>query len=111
MNRLKLAGFAALLALPSLCAAETWSDVALVDNNCAAKVKADPNAHTKDCALKCQSSGFAVITADGSVLKLDAKGNKDAIAALKEASNADHLRVTVSGDLDGNTIKVKSLKM
>jgi hypothetical protein len=111
MNRIKLVGFAALVALPGLCAAETWSNVALVDNNCMAKSKADPDAHTKDCALKCSSSGYAVVTSDGTVLKLDAKGNKDAIAAINATAKPDHLRVTVSGDKDGDTIKVKSLKM
>jgi hypothetical protein len=111
MNRIKTLGFAALIALPGLCAAETWKDVALVDNNCAAKSKADPDAHTKDCALKCKGSGFAVVTADGTVLKLDAKGNKDAVEAINAYSKPDHMRVTVEGDLDGSTIKVKSLKM
>jgi hypothetical protein len=111
MNRMKLMGFAAVLALPCLCAAETWRNVALVDNMCAAKVKANPDAHTKDCALKCSESGYAVVTSDGTVLKLDAKGSEDALAAIKASSKADHLRVTVSGDRDGDTIKVKSLKM
>jgi hypothetical protein len=111
MNRMKLMGFAAILALPGLCAAETWRNVALVDNSCANKVKANADAHTKDCALKCSDSGFAVVTSDGVVLKLDAKGSEEALAALKASSKADHLRVTVSGDRDGDTIKVKSLKM
>jgi len=111
MNRIKLMGFAALLAVPVLCSAETWKDVALVDNNCADKVKANPDAHTKDCAIKCSSSGYAIVSADGTVLKLDATGNKDAIAALNAYGKPDHLRVTVSGDRDGESIKVKSLKM
>jgi hypothetical protein len=111
MNRTKLMGFAALLALPGLCAAETWKDVALVDNMCAAKVKASPDAHTKDCAVKCADSGYAVVTSDGAVLKLDAKGSEEALAALKASSKADHLRVTVSRDRDGDKIKVTSLKM
>jgi hypothetical protein len=111
MNRMKLMGFAVLLALPGLCAAETWRDVVLVDNSCAAKVKANPDSHTKDCALKCSDSGYAVVTSDGAILKLDAKGNEEAMGALKATSKTDHLRVTVSGDRDGEMIKVKSLKM
>jgi hypothetical protein len=99
-----------LLALPGLCAAQTWKNVALVDNACSAKVKDSPDSHTRDCALKCSDSGYAVVTSTGTLLKLDAKGNENAIAALKASSKADHLRVTVSGDLDGGTIKVKSLK-
>ena len=99
------------ISLRPLSKKRFWSDVALVDNNCAAKVKANPDAHTKDCAIKCQSSGYAVVTADGSVLKLDATGNKEAEAALKAYGKPDHLRVTVTGDREGETIKVKSLKM
>lgn len=111
MSRMKLMGIAVLLALPGLCAAETWRDVALVDNNCVAKVKANPDAHTKDCALKCADSGYVVVTAEGTVLKLDAKGSEEALAALRASSKKDHLRVTVSGDRDGDMIKVTSLKM
>jgi hypothetical protein len=110
MNRMKWMGFV-VLALPGLCAAETWTDVALVDNACAAKVKASPDKHTKDCALKCSDSGYAVVTSDGAVLKLDPKGSEEALTALKASSKTDHLRVTVSGDRDGDTIKVTSLKM
>lgn len=110
MNRTRLALIIAL-ALPGLCAAETWKNVALVDNACSAKVKANPDAHTKDCAVKCADSGYAVVASDGTVYKLDAKGNTEAAAALKATSKADHIRVTVSGTKEGDTIKVSSLKM
>jgi len=110
MNRTRLALIFAL-ALPGICAAESWKDVALVDNNCSAKVKADPDAHTKDCAVKCEKSGYAIVASDGTVFKLDAKGNKEAAAALKATTKTDHLRVNVSGTKDGDTIKVASLKM
>ncbi|SRR5579871_2282969 len=110
MNRTSIALFIAL-ALPGLCAAETWNDVALVDNNCMAKVKADPDTHTKDCALKCSKSGYAVVTSDGTVLKLDAKGNEEATSVIKAYAKPDHLRVTVTGTKEGDTIKVSSLKM
>ncbi len=111
MKRIKLAGLMALFVLPLLCAAETWKDVTLVDVACSAKVKANPDAHTKDCALQCSKSGSAIITSDGKILKLDTKGNQDAIAALKASTIKDHLRATVTGEPDGDTIKVASLKM
>lgn len=111
MNRIKLAGLTAFLVLPLLCAAETWKDVTLVDVACSAKVKANPDAHTKDCALQCSKSGYAIITSDGVILKLDIKGSQDAVAALKASTNKDHLRATVTGEREGNTIKVASLKM
>ncbi len=111
MKRLMLAmSFGALcLALP--LAAETWSDVAIVDNNCMAKVKANPDAHTRACALQCQKSGYAIVESDGTVLKLDENGNKKAIAALKASKESDHLRATVTGEKEGDIIKVATLKL
>ena len=111
MNRMKLLVVSVPFALPFLCAAETWTDVSIVDVACSAKVKADPDAHTRDCALTCSKSGFGIVTPDGAFLKFDAKGNEQAVAALKGAQKKDHLRVTVTGDRDGAIIKVTSLKM
>jgi hypothetical protein len=111
MNRIKVAGLAVLFAVPVLCAAETWTDVPIVDVSCSAKVKANPDAHTRDCALQCSKSGYVIITSDGTVLKLDSKGNQEAIVALKASASKDHLRATVTGEREGDTIKVKSLKI
>jgi hypothetical protein len=52
-----------------------------------------------------------IVTPDGAVLKLDAKGNQKAIAALEASKATDHLRVTVRGQRDGDTVKVASLKL
>lgn len=106
---MKFVTLALLLALP--CLAESWKNVPIVDVACSAKVKANPDAHTKDCAVKCEKSGYAIIAKDGTVLKLDATGNQDAIAALKATKKTDHLHATVTGEREGDTIKVKSLKM
>jgi len=106
---MKLLSIAILLAIP--CLAETWKDVPIVDVACSAKVKANPDAHTRDCAIKCEKSGYAIVTPDGNILKLDEKGNQEAIAALKGSKKTDHVRATVTGDRQGDTIKVKSLKM
>lgn len=99
---------AVALALP--LAAETWKDVALVDNACSAKVKANPDSHTASCALQCEKSGFAVVS-DGMVLKLDKAGNAKALAALKATKKTDHLRATVTGEKAGDTIKVTALTL
>ncbi len=101
------------LVLPLSAATETWKNVALVDTMCAAKaeVKADPDKHTSRCALQCAKSGFGVLTSDGTFLKLDEAGNEKAVAALKSGKKTDHLRVTVSGERDGDTIKVQSLSL
>jgi hypothetical protein len=100
-----------LIALSSIAAAETWTNVSLVDANCAAKVKADPDKHTTQCALHCADSGMGILTSDGSFLKFDAAGNQKAIAALKATKKTDHLRATVTGDRNGDNIKVQSLKL
>ena len=65
----------------------------------------------KMCSPACQKSGYAVVTADGKLLSLDAKGNQEAIKALKATKKQDDLRVTVNGDVSGDSIKVTSLKL
>ena len=111
MNVKRFISLIVLSSAPLLCAGETWENVSLVDMNCSAKVKDNPDAHTRNCALQCSKSGFGIVTADGTFLKLDSKGNQDAISALKASQASDHLRATVTGDRDGDTIKVKSLKL
>jgi ribosomal protein S5 len=102
-----------MLVVPavSTAAVETWTNVALVDTQCAPKVMDDPDAHTTKCALQCAKSGFGIITADGSFLTLDEAGNKKAAAALKATKKTEHLRATVTGDRQGDTIKVASLSL
>lgn len=111
MRRTSLLAMASLFALPLACLAETWTNVPIVDVACSAKVKANPDTHTRDCALACSKSGYGIVTADGTFLKFDTKGNSEAAAALKASSNKDHLRATVSGERQGDTIKVSSVKM
>ena len=100
-----------LCALPLFAAEQTYKDVAVVDVNCSKKVAADPDSHTRACALKCAASGFGIVTADKQFLKFDASGNEKITAALKASDKKDHLRVDVSGDLQGDTLKVTSVKL
>lgn len=99
------------LALPALAKEQSWNNVALIDTMCLNKVKADPDKHPRSCLLQCAGSGFGILTADGKYLKLDDEGNKKATAALKDSKKTDHIRATVTGELDGDTIKVKSLTL
>jgi hypothetical protein len=101
-----LLGIAALQAAP-----ETWSHAALMDNQCAAKFKDNPDKHDKKCAVQCQKAGYGIYTPDGTFLKLDAAGNQKVADALKNTSQNDHLHVTVTGEKQGDTIKVASLKL
>ena len=99
------------VALPVFAAAETWSNVSIVDTQCSKKAKADPDAHTRDCALTCAKSGFGILDKDGNYLKFDAKGNAEAMQLLQSTAKKDHLRVNVTGEKQGDIIQVQSLKM
>ena len=100
-----------LLATPALAETNTFNDVSVVDVACSKKVAADADSHTRDCALKCKESGFAIVTADNQLLKLDADGNAKVLKQLKASDKTDHLRVNVSGDVQGDTLKVTSVKL
>ncbi len=100
-----------LVLAPTLALAESWTNVSLVDAKCSAKVAANPDAHTRSCALECAKSGYGVIAADGKFLKFDAAGSEKALALLKASDRKDHLRVNLSGALAGETIAVQSIEM
>ena len=70
-------------------------------------------AHTRECALMpaCQKSGYGVFTYDNKFLKFDEAGNRKALAALKASKKEDDLKVEVTGEVQGDTIKVASLKL
>ena len=72
------------LGMPLAASAADWNGVTLMDKNCSGKMKATPDAHTTSCALKCADSGYGIFTSDGKWLKLDDKGNQQAVAALKK---------------------------
>ena len=97
--------------MPALAAVETYKDVPVVDVNCSTKVAADPDSHTRACALKCAASGFGIVTKDKQFLKFDAEGNAKITDALKASDKKDHVRVDVSGDVQGDTLKVTSIKL
>lgn len=85
----------------------------LIDNACAAKNAGDADkikGHSKGCALMppCVKSGYSVYS-DGKLYKLDKSGNTKAEALLNSSKNDKGIQVTVEGDLDKDTIKVKSI--
>jgi hypothetical protein len=69
--------------------------------------------HTRDCALMpdCQKSGYGVFPADAKFISLDDAGNAKALAALKTSKKKEDLKVRVTGGVQGDTIKVASLKL
>ena len=111
MRVLAVVGSLCLLSASGVVAAENWSNVSLIDTMCSTKAKAKPDEHTKACAVQCAKSGFGIVTADGSFLKFDDNGNAKALAALNALKKADHLRVSVTGERQGETIKVATVKI
>jgi hypothetical protein len=105
-----------LVALSMPLAAETVKGY-LVDKMCSAKVAKEgaeaAKAHTKDCALmpNCQSSGYGVFTADGKFLKFDEDGDRFAVKMLGFSSSKDNIKVTVDGEVKGDSIAVKALQL
>lgn len=104
---------AALAAFPLAAQAEVWKNVSLLDTMCSSKEKVakDPDAHPTSCALQCAKSGYGIVTSEGKYLKFDKAGNDQVLTALKSTKKTDHLRVTVDGDVKGDTIAVKSVSL
>lgn len=100
-----------LAALPALAANESYKNVSIVDSNCSTKAAADPDSHTRSCALQCAMSGFGILTAEKKFIKFDDAGNKKVEEALKASTKKDHLRADVSGELQGDTLKVTAIKL
>ncbi len=61
----------ALTMLAPLAAADSFSGT-VVDVMCRGK---DLASHTRECAVICSKSGYALVTADGKFLKFDEAGN------------------------------------
>ena len=94
-----------LLAVPALAADFTGT---VVDIMCRGK---DLSSHTRECALTCAKSGYALVTADGKFLKFDESGNARTLAALKKSTRDKDLKAKVTGTLDGDVLKVQSIDL
>ncbi len=99
------------VSMPALAETQTWKDAPVSCTHCSAKVKADPDAHPRDCMVACANGGFGIFTADGKFLKFDKAGNEKALAALKKSDKKDHIHATVTGELKGDTIEVTSFEL
>ena len=100
-----------LFAMPAFALAASFHNAPVVDVQCSKKAAANPDAHTRDCALQCAASGFGILTKDQKFLKFDAAGNAKIVEALKASTKKDHLRVNVSGEVEGDTLKVTSIQL
>ncbi|HZM90401.1 MAG TPA: hypothetical protein VFF31_28030 [Blastocatellia bacterium] len=87
----------------------------LIDNACSARANSEGGAekvknHTVKCAMmpNCEKSGYALY-ADGKLYKLDEAGNKKAVELYKSTKAERGLQVTVEGDVEGESLKVKNM--
>ena len=91
----------------------------LIDNMCAGHHAEDEDigesvkTHAVGCALmpSCTESGFALVVGK-KLYKLDAEGNKQALAILKAANKKQKgMQVEVEGTLDGSTLLLRATKV
>ncbi len=70
-------------------------------------------AHERECLLMpaCIKSGYGLVTRDRKFLGFDAEGNQKALAAIKASKKLVDFEAEVTGEINGDTIKVKSLKL
>src|SRR5690348_4494058 len=93
--------------------AENWTGK-LIDASCHDRSQQNP-AEAKQgsdlaaCAATASTTSFAIQTSDGKVYKLDASGNAKASTALKGNPDNKSAMATVSGTMDGQTVKVESI--
>jgi hypothetical protein len=67
----------------------------------------------RDCSLmkRYVRDGYGILTDDRKFYKFDDAGNKKALQLLKNVPHKDNLKVIVSGDIDGDTIKVDRMSL
>jgi len=112
MIKLAFAFLALAAALPLSAAVQTWTSVSLIDQKCSTKFTPSTiDTHARSCALVCEPTGYGILTSDGTFLKFDKAGSQKAFDELKASARKDHLRGTVTGDLEGKTITVQSIKL
>jgi hypothetical protein len=88
----------------------------LVDVMCATKhaTEADYIAkHDKKCLLMeaCVKSGYSLVTPEGKVLKLDAKGSQLALDLIKKTERESKWAVAVNGSVSGDTLTVSTIQL
>ena len=97
-----------------LCLAETYSG-RVVDAACKAQAApaapgAQPGSQQANaCEPSASTVSFGIEMQDGKVLKLDSAGNSKAAEAVKGNAGKTGLQATVTGSMEGQTLKVESI--
>jgi len=108
---------AGVLTAFAVAASAADIDGVLIDKMCSAKALSGgqkvASEHDRECAVSpaCEKSGYGVYTPEGKYLTFDDAGNTRAIAALKASKKKDDLKVRVTGDVDGDHIKVTRVRL
>ena len=106
----------AILALFSVAplAAETVEGI-LVDNKSLGKVKTYEAAksHMRSAALaaNAKKGGYSIVKQDGTVVKLDQRGNMLAVATLEASDRPKDLKVAADGEVNGGVMTTKELRL
>jgi hypothetical protein len=88
----------------------------LIDASCHDQSQKNPadakqNSELASCAATASTTSFAIQTSDGKVYKLDASGNAKAATAMKGNPDNKNATATVSGTMEGQTVKVDSISV
>jgi hypothetical protein len=101
--------------------AATWFG-ALVDSGCYAararnvdpndtltSVDQDTNEEIRYCSPGAKTKNFGLVDPQGEVCRLDAVGDRKAVEIVRQTGKSSRLRVSVTGELSGKTLKVNSM--
>jgi hypothetical protein len=116
------------LATPQVSIPATQTiDGALLDRDCSFKAELrvmNPprlmeggmvvaEAHTKQCLTmpECVRNGYGIYTRDNKFYNFDEAGNRKALALVRASKREDDFEIQVAGQIQGDTIKVESIKL
>jgi hypothetical protein len=110
MKMKKFASIATVLVMAAaFCFADTFTGK-LVDAACKASNQGKDVSAVANCAATADTHLFAIELPDTKILNLDAAGNEKATDAIKNSRKTD-FRATVTGSLDGQTLKVQTIEL
>lgn len=114
--RISLPAFCLLLTTACLMRGGEFQGV-VVDRNCGDDILKHGRQiilkQRRECSLMKHyvRDGYGIVTDDKHFLRFDDLGNKKAIQLLKNINHKDDLKVIVTGDVDGDTIKVTDMSL
>jgi|GEM_PF-3228911 len=119
-NRLRATAFAFAVTVVILVAGvDHWRARAtttsgwLIDQHCFKTYASHLADHPRDCLLACADRVYGLVDAKGHFTRLDAKGSKQALAAVQASSKPDHIWVTIHAkrSSDNQVLEVQDLAL